>query len=173
MIPVPTLHSSHVSTSRDLERLGLSTWERFDAWTKNPAMARDALRGGGLGENGQTTDQAEDARLDRQAAGYLDELDRLTKRMYADNNRLRTLLRIANPDAPRSGRPGDLSTVELAADGWCPSCYRDDRYLSLIAKGRYSDRCRPCGEFRAAARRDPTVDELRVMHKRSKVRRTA
>lgn len=57
----------------------------------------------------------------------------------------------------------------LALDGWCPSCYRDDRYLKPIDTDKrgnryYSDRCRWCGGFRARHDIDPPLDVVRAHH---------
>lgn len=166
-VPVDKLCQHLTTTTRDLEHLGASTWKRFDEWADSPKQARDILRGGGLGE-ARSDDDTENARLDRLAAGYHRELDQLTRRVEADLARLRQLLRIANPDRPRSLRPGELTDSQLVADGWCPSCFRDDQHLAPVAEGRYKDRCRGCGDLRGRERRDPTMDELRLMHSRGK-----
>lgn len=167
MIPVDKLRQRFLTSANNLAHLGASTWQRFDDWADNPAIARDALRGGGLG-NGKNDDRLEDERLDRQAAAYQHELDTLTRRLEADHHRLDTLLRIANPDRPSSLRPGELTNAQLIADGWCPSCFRHDKHLAPIAEGRYRDRCRPCGEHRASTGGDPSLEDLRIMHSRGK-----
>lgn len=171
ILAVDQLHGMLTTTTRDLEHLGVQTWRAFADWTSSPQHARDTLRGGGLASpdgDGRSDDRIENARLDRQAAAYHDELDRLTRRLDVDLQRLRILLRIANPDRPSSLRPGELTNAQLIADGWCPSCFRNHQHLNPLAQGRYSDRCRTCGDFRGRAGRDPNLDELRLMHSRGK-----
>lgn len=167
MIPVDKLHASLTVTDRDLLHMGATTWRRFLEWEKPTQPARDSLRGGGFGE-GKTDTRLEDEHDDRQASRYHHELHELTERIDRDLARLRTLLRIANPDRPRSLRPGDLTTTQLIADGWCPSCFRNDQHLNPVAEGRYRDRCRACGEHRAATGTDPSLDDLKTMHTRGK-----
>lgn len=146
--------------------LGESTIDRFAAWEHAPQPA-SGERGGGDG--GATSDDTARDRLDdRQASRYRHELATLTQRIHADLSRLTTLVQIAHPDQPRVLRHSDMTAAQLIADGWCPSCFRDDRYLEPVAEGRYRDRCRRCGEHRAATGKDPSLDDLRIMHSRGK-----
>lgn len=167
MMPPDRVHAALTATSRDVQLMGPTAWRRFTDWETHPHHGRDILRGGGIGD-GKSDDRLDDERLDRQAAGYRDELDRLTRRIDADLHRLRTLLRVANPDRPSTLRPGELTNAQLIADGWCPSCFRDDQHLAPLAEGRYRDRCRACGDLRGREGREPTMDELRLMHSRGK-----
>jgi hypothetical protein len=126
---------------------------------------------------GATPDEAlKERREDRQAAGYKQELDTLTRRITADMARLRFIIHQACPDRPKHLATVDMTAVQLVADGWCPSCFRDDQHLSPISirpstgEPYYRDRCRPCGEWKAANREDPPLEVLRTRHRGGRVR---
>lgn len=146
--------------------LGASTIDRFAAW-QQPRLPDTGERGGGDGGTA-AIDTIKDRIENSQATRYAHELATLTQRIHADLARLTTLVQIAHPDQPRVLRHSDMTATQLIADGWCPSCFRDDGYLEPITPNRYRDRCRRCGDFRAASGKDPSVDELRIMHSRGK-----
>lgn len=146
--------------------LGESTIDRFAAW-QQPRLPDTGERGGGDG-GAAAIDTIKDRIENSQANRYAAELAALTSRLRTDLARLTTLVQIAHPDQPRVLRHSDMTAAQLIADGWCPSCFRDNRYLEPITPGRYRDRCRRCGDFRAASGKDPSVDELRIMHSRGK-----
>jgi len=59
--------------------------------------------------------------------------------------------------------------VALVLDGWCPSCYRDDHYLTPITTDKrgnryYADRCRWCGGFRARHKTEPPLEVIQAHH---------
>lgn len=146
--------------------LGASTIDRFAAW-QQPRLPDTGERGGGDGGTA-AIDTIKDRIENSQANRYAHELDQLTSRLCSDLARLTTLVQIAHPGQPRVLRHSDMTATQLIADGWCPSCYRDDQYLEPVAEGRYRDRCRRCGEHRAATGKDPSLDDLRIMHARGK-----
>lgn len=157
-------------TEAELLHFGSTTWQRVHDWTTSGRLPAPATRGGGLG-TATPDDDLSDRREDRAAAAYKHELDTLTKRIDADLHRLRRIIAITNPDKPKELRHSDMTTAQLIADGWCPSCFRDNRHLSPLAAGRYSDRCRPCGEYRARENQDPPMDALRIIHTKGKALR--
>lgn len=167
VIPPDLLTESLADALRKWRALGPGTVQRFTDWQTAPRTDDDGERGGG---NGGTTskDALRDRLEDRQAAAYHAELSTLTNRLDADLRRLVRLIGFAHPDQPRVLHHRDLSATQLAADGWCPSCFRDNGWLEPVAEGRYRDRCRGCGETRGREGRDPSVDELRIMHSRGK-----
>jgi hypothetical protein len=61
----------------------------------------------------------------------------------------------------------DLTRPNLDPDDadhqWCVSCLRLDR-CEPRATDQYKDRCRWCGDFRAAEGRDPSIDLLQKRH---------
>lgn len=167
MIPAHQLHEQMQTAEAILVRSGSLMWQRADDWRKHKRLPNDSTRGGGTGE-AVGLDKMRERMEDQQAGAYYDELATLSDRLSADLNRLRFLEKILVPDKPRPLRPGDMTTAQLIADGWCPSCFRDNDHLAPLAEGRYSDRCRPCGETRGRERRDPTLEELRIMHAKGK-----
>lgn len=170
MIGPHQLAEAMARTEADLHHYGPATWERLHDWTTAGRMPAPATRGGGLG-TATPEDHLSDRREDRAAAAYQAELDTLTKRIDADLHRLRRIIAIANPDKPKELRHSDMTAAQLIADGWCPSCFRDNHHFSALAAGRYSDRCRPCGEYRARENQDPPMDALRIMHTKGKALR--
>lgn len=165
MIPADSLTGALTDATRKWRALGDSTTSRFADWTTAPTHD-NGERGGGNGH--PSDDRLRDLLDDRQAARYQAELAALANRLYSDLHRLVRLVGIAHPDQPRVLQHRDLTAAQLVADGWCPSCFRDDGNLTHVAEGRYTDRCRVCGEHRAATHRDPSLDDLRIMHARGK-----
>lgn len=157
-------------TAKELRNDGPCTWQRVHDWTTAGRMPAPATRGGGLGA-ATPEDDLSDRRDDRAAAAYQLELDTLTRRIDSDVHRLRRIIAITNPDRPKELRHSEMTSAQLIADGWCPSCFRDNRYLEPLAAGRYSDRCRPCGEYRARENQDPPQDALRIIHTKGKALR--
>lgn len=164
MIPPDKLTDLFSDVVRKWRALGPSTVQRFADWEQAPHHTTDERGGGGA----PTDNKIRDLLGDRQAAAYLAELRALTDRLSSDMHRLLRLVEIAHPDQPRVLRLRDLSESQLVADGWCPSCFRDDGHLAPIAEGRYASRCRLCGEHKAATGKDPSPEELRIMHSRGK-----
>lgn len=160
-----TITDALTEALRTWRPLGSSTIDRFTDW-EQPRLPDSQERGGGDGGTA-SVDTIRDRIEDHQANRYAEELSHLLRRLNSDLNRLVTLVQIAHPE-PRVLRHSDMTAAQLVADGWCPSCFRDNRYLEPITPGRYRDRCRRCGDFRAASGKDPSVDELRIMHSRGK-----
>ena len=160
-----TITDALTEALRTWRPLGASTIDRFTDWER-PRLPDSQERGGGDG-GAASVDTIRDRIEDHRATRYAEELSHLLRRLNSDLNRLVTLVQIAHPE-PRVLRHSDMTATQLVADGWCPSCFRDDRYLEPITPGRYRDRCRRCGDFRAATGKDPSVDELRIMHSRGK-----
>ena len=124
------------TTERKVHTHGDVTWGRIGDWVKPQRPPSDDSRGGGV-RDGKSDDRLHEEHLDRQASRYNSELDKLTDRLAADLNRLQELIRIANPEVPRS---------EIGAG--CRSCQRDGGRYEPIAPGRYKHACRFCGDWR-------------------------
>lgn len=167
MIAPDKLHLKLRESVGRLERQGASTWQRFRDWRKPAELPKDSTRGGGNG-GADSEDRRRDRLDERLATHYYAELGTLTDRIYSDLHRLDRLMEIANPDRPRHMSNTNMTAAQLIADGWCPSCFRDGHHLTPLAAGRYSDRCRACGEHRSANDRDPSIEELRIMHAKGK-----
>lgn len=161
-----TITNALTEALRTWRPLGSSTIDRFTDWERL-RLPDSQERGGGDGGTA-SDDTVKDRRDDWQTNQYARELAALTSRLRTDLARLTALVQIAHPDQPRALRHSDVTAAQLIADGWCPSCYRDAQYLEPVAEGRYRDRCRRCGEHRAATGKDPSLDDLRIMHSRGK-----
>jgi hypothetical protein len=71
-------------------------------------------------------------------------------------------------------RPKDLVGADVAAAGWCKSCYRDGQYMQPIETNRdglryYKDHCRWCGSFKAEWGIEPPVPLLELRHRYGRV----
>lgn len=157
-------------TATEWRSLGKATIDRFDDWEHPGTIETDSTRGGSSTQDTKSDDRLREEREKRQAARYLAELRTLTERIDSDLHRLRRLAAIANPGQPVRLKHGDMTAAQLIADGWCPSCFRDDNQLVPLGAGRYADRCRPCGDYRAREGHDPSVEELRIMHRGKSLR---
>lgn len=88
------------------------------------------------------------------------------------NGQLEPLM--AQPVKPGRQRHDDkMVGADIAAAGWCRSCYRDDQYLEPVhvnKHGRvYRDYCRWCGDWEAESRRigrTPTEPPLAIIKAR-------
>jgi hypothetical protein len=152
VIDPDSLHTSLAQTAHKVRTLGDRTWQRVDDWTRTDQVAKDSTRGGGLG-SGRSDYSLEEQRLDRQAAAYRSELAAITKRLDADLHRLRTIVDIANPEAPKT------------IDAGCRSCARHEGMYEPVHVGYYRDACRFCGEWKAAHEGDwPPLAVVRWHH---------
>lgn len=139
---------------------GGATWMRVDDWetarmprqTEPLSDEQDAEQRAGASERDE-----DDRREDAAAARYKQELATITKRLMADLARLETIMAVCNPPHPKQVTNRDLLLAQVAAEGWCTSCWRVDKTTTDIAKGRYRDLCRKCGEFKSAEGRIPPL----------------
>lgn len=160
-----------LEVAQDLKAHGDLAQTKSHDWTFGPRKVDMAgERGGGLAE-AQPEDRANETLEDRRAAKvhgrYLHALEALRQAAIDVD----VLHKVILPGQPRHLHHSDMTAVQLIADGWCPSCFRDNRHLAPLAAGRYSDRCRPCGEHRAREGQDPPMDALRIIHTKGKALR--
>lgn len=142
---------------------GPVTWERVEDWVSarmprpvEPLSDEQEARA----RDGVSELDEDDRREDAAAARYQAELVALTKRLDADLARITRIIGICNPARPATPANRDLQLAQVAAEGWCVSCWRVDQTTTDIAKGRYRDLCRKCGEFKAAEGRIPPLPVL-------------
>jgi len=122
--------------------------------------------------DGEPDERIDDRKDDAAAARYHAELSTLTKRIDADLHRLRRIIGICCPSPTKGLASRDMLSAQVAADGWCVSCWKDDQNLTPITmttgggkpRPRYKDRCRFCGEWKAEHGQDPPVAILQLMH---------
>lgn len=152
-----------------VRKQGPDTWTRVADWetAKMPApVERDDDDQAERRKAGRSAEDEEDRRGDAVASRYRAELAALTKRLDADMARVARIIDVCNPPRPDQLMRHDMLLAQVAAEGYCVSCWRDDQTLVEVAKGRYRDRCRHCGEFRAAEGQDPPQSLLVKAHER-------
>lgn len=144
--------------------------ERFTDWEK-PVMPVNGQRGGG--SSAPSDDDLQARADDRQASRYATELRQLLQQHTDLNHRLHRLQQIGFPPNPvQVGK--HMQAAQIAAEGWCVSCWRNDRTcnpIALRASGQpyYRDRCRPCGEWHAEHGQDPPLSILQKRHQGTRV----
>lgn len=86
----------------------------------------------------------------------------------ASVSRLRFLLAVAEQRRPRQLKSREITAAQVAADGWCRSCYRVGVFepISLRPTGEpyYRDLCRWCGQNRNGLEQ-PSIDMVRTHHR--------
>ena len=110
-------------------------------------------------------DERNDRRWDEQAAGYAKELAAILGRVDADLTRLTRLEGILCPDQPKQLGNRDLLAAQVAADGWCVSCHRDDGYCEPVWESRSRDGCQWCARWRTSEGAWPPVALVRWRHR--------
>ena len=105
-------------------------------------------------------------------ARVAEALDRALAETYRAVGRLvalHGLLMPAQPKRPRTLREIHAAGADVAREGWCRSCWRDEQHMTPITlrptgEPYYRDRCAWCGEFVAAYGQEPPVAVLRKRH---------
>lgn len=156
-------------------------WQRTVDWQRIEKISNET-RGGGSGE-AASEDVIADRIGDATASRYHDEVAHLVKALHDSAARLARIHQIVMPGQPRRLQGKDMLVTQVAADGWCVSCWRHDQTLVPIAlrtsgpdkgKAYYRDRCRFCGGWKAEHGQDPNMDTLERHHDgRRIVKRTA
>jgi len=94
----------------------------------------------------------------------------LLSRYNQIGNEIADLLRSA---VPKPVKFSAEDNVELAADGWCVSCYRDGAYCEPISEDRgvrvFADVCRWCGTFRRTEGLEPPLSLIQARHRGEKI----
>lgn len=164
MISSEQLADRMTATARLLESQGPVAWERVSDWTIAGRMPARGERGGGMADGADPLERIDDRREDAAAGRYYDEVKTLAARLEADMARLSRIVGICCPTPPKSLATRDMQLAQVAADGWCVSCWRNDQHLEPIADGRYRDRCRACGDWKGEHGQDPPVPILVLRH---------
>lgn len=147
----------------ELEAKGTDAWDRLEGWEQGPNGDPMAWTRGGGGTEQDAQDRRDEARQARRASQQFEEwrsdlesLDKTAQRVF------RRLDMACPPDVSelRNRRTGEFdpeTATDMLAAGWCPNCWAagvGSVPLSPVeGKGqvrRYTDRCRPCGDFRKA-----------------------
>jgi hypothetical protein len=173
VIPHDKLEALLTRTARSQHVHGEKTWQRTWDWTRVTTPPRPGIHGGGMSDGSRSDDAIDRAQEDAQAARYYAELKAITVRLVADLNRLMVLHVICDPDGPKRLTNRDLMSAQVAADGWCVSCFRDDELLPIALRPNgqpfYKDLCRWCGEWKGANGELPPMDVLRARRRGSRI----
>lgn len=144
-----------------LEASGGIVWQRVHDWERVGRVPAPGIRGGGTA-GGASDRQLEDRLGDRKAGAYATELRLLTARLEADSARVARIIGIVTPPAPDRLGTSELQSAQVAAEGWCVSCWRAEQTLTPVASRRYRDLCRWCGDWRAEHGEVPPVRVVRL-----------
>lgn len=161
-----------------LRSQGGVTWERVTDWetATDPRLHVPEPRdeeGEARVRQGRSDVDEEDRKGDAAAARYRSELTSLAGRVYADLARIETIITVCNPDQPERLANRDLLAAQVAAEGWCPSCWRDDQHLQEIelrkstGKPYYRGLCRWCGGWKGDTGSIPPVWIVKKHHRRT------
>lgn len=150
-----------------LEKDGDLIWQRTEDWVK-PRVPAAGERGGGSGE-GPSDYVLEERKDDAAASRYYAEVRAITKRMTDDSRRLCEIASLAVPPKSAVLTNRNLQAAQVAAEGWCVSCWRDELTCEPIAlrptgEPYYKDRCRGCGMWKAEHGQDPPLAILQKRH---------
>lgn len=151
---------------RRLVKDGDLLWSRTSDWVK-PVMPAKGERGGGTAEPSDR--DLQDRLMDRAASRYHAEVKATIDRMRQDGARLVRLMEIVNPAPAVTLKAGQMQLAQVASEGWCVSCWRNDRKCEPIAKRPtgepyYKDLCRGCGEWKAEHGQVPPLAILVLRH---------
>lgn len=159
-----------------LESDGQRAKEVFHGWAYGPrAASTSGERGGGLGSAGEE-DRREEAKRRHRAAELHDEYVACAKQLEKVRDEMLRLLAIALPMHPaslRNTRTGDLDPItpgDVAAAGWCVSCWRNDQQMVAREKAKKSGLyysttlCRWCLGVKNSHGILPPLEVLRMHH---------
>lgn len=99
-----------------------------------------------------------------QAGRYYDELSALVQRMEDDARRLTRLREIILPPGGRL-LPKIIQRAEVASEGFCVSCHRDNNWCEPVWEGRSRDGCQWCARWRTSEGAWPPVALVRWRHR--------
>ena len=158
---------------------GGGAWDRVDAWC-NPQMPRHREPLSSEEQEEQSRESRSDfddveRRDDAAAARYKAKLESACARWLAATAEIETILAVCNPEKPKTLKSRDMQLAQVAAEGLCVSCWRNDEHFTEIelrpeknphvkARPYYKDRCRFCGGWKAEHGKDPPVPILRIHH---------
>ena len=156
---------------------GSTTWKRVADWNVaaglppqwTPPQPGDADYEGPEEPLDLSDRDAADRRDAALTAKYQKELGMISSRIDRDMARVERIIELCNPPKPAELRSKELLAAQVAADGWCVSCHRNDQTLTPIQVQPsgvpfYRDLCRFCGEWKAEHRALPPLPILVLRH---------
>lgn len=157
------------------EAKGYLAWDAMAGWKPGPQPAPSSgVRGGGGSET-----QAEDRRAEAaQARSAAKRFEEFRAHLAALEKYAREVMRDIDIACPpdleelKSRRTGTYeadTAADVAADGWCASCWRNDQQMVRREKDRrdmyfYKSYCRWCGLFKAKHGIEPPLPLLEARH---------
>lgn len=141
-------------------------WERTGQWEK-PMLPSNGVRGGGLAE--PTDVDIEDRAGDIAASRYHTEVRDLMAEGLRIAARLNRIAGIVIPKQPRQIQGKEMLDAQVAAEGWCVSCWRYDQTRKDREKnrhGHFHDReaCDLCADFKRNHGIYPPLSLLQAKH---------
>lgn len=145
-------------------------WTRTADWVK-AQQPTNGERGGG--SSAPSDDDLFDRLGDHQASRYHSEIRGLIDRMLADAERLNRLTQITVPKQPRQIQGREMLDAQIAAAGWCVSCWRynqTEKQRETDGKDHHYDKqaCNRCAGFKREHGIYPPVKLLEMWHGRGK-----
>lgn len=160
---------------RNLESHGTVAWQNVEDWRREQRhLTTDSTRGGGSGEH--AANQARDRREEERVSQLYDRLTAAVTAAMDAITLVDTLVTETIPLRTPKTKPA-LLAAQIAAEGWCRSCYRDDQHLEPITTRPdgtpfFRDLCKWCGYWQAEHGQLPSADVLRQRHQGRRIRRT-
>ncbi len=174
---LPRLAASLGVLGTELESKGHDVWDRLGGWQPGPQPAPSTgVRGGGGSETAAEDRRAEAAQA-RRAGKHLEEfrMDLAALDMLVQSLNKRIDL-ACPPDITelRNRRTGEMEFVETAGDiaaaGYCTSCWRNDKQLVVREKAKKSGLyysptlCRWCADVKRTYNVEPPLEVLKLHH---------
>lgn len=142
--------------------------KRLHDWVAQARIPMAGSRGGGLADG--TPDATLENRKDaRRVSRLLHELEQVERRLLSDARRHNAITAEAIPPAPRRIEGKDMLQAQVAAEGWCISCWRigEIRDVQKRTGGQpyYRDLCRQfCGPWKNEHGELPSTHDLQRHH---------
>lgn len=163
--------------SEALNRAGTTAWETSEAWKRGASTANyDPEVGGNRWEQdseGQVwavpSDPTGDAALTPEQVHAHEELVAALDTYLKSADRIVELVAMATPRKLNQISDRDRLAAQVAAEGWCASCYRNGGKLQPQAmhpdgRVKYQGSCRWCKEFEQEYGRKPPLSLLEKRH---------
>lgn len=157
-----------------LEQHGEHDWDVLRSWEYGPLRPASVGERGGGTAGSAVEDRKIEAAADRRAAGFFTEWRTLLDEKARIDRRLLVLHDLAHPDVTtgrtRNGELDPILAAEVAAAGYCASCWRYESTMKEREKDPhtghhiYRDWCRECGRFKAEHGILPPLELLRIRH---------
>jgi len=172
---LPALAANAQVTAERLRRDGEVAWARIRSWqtgTRSPSLDPNT-RGWRHDSDGEPIPNDPTGEAGTQPDDLRHVHDHYVDLLAKYNAIGGELDRLTRQAVPKPITTSAADSVDLAADGWCTSCHRDNNYCEPVGmnKGQkvYNDVCRWCGDFRREHKQVPPLALLRARHEGRRV----